>query len=57
MNPESRRFSSTGLPKPPLHLPLWHDSDAMSDSSLWTVLSNFSMPHFYGGARLRRSKR
>ncbi|KAI4902497.1 hypothetical protein NFI96_000903 [Prochilodus magdalenae] len=28
----------------------------MSDSSLWTVLSNFSMPHFLSGSRLRRSK-
>uniref|UniRef100_A0A3P8RV88 Microtubule-associated serine/threonine-protein kinase pre-PK domain-containing protein n=1 Tax=Amphiprion percula TaxID=161767 RepID=A0A3P8RV88_AMPPE len=25
-------------------------------SSLWTVLSNFNMPHFFSGARLRRSK-
>uniref|UniRef100_A0A674EYE7 Microtubule associated serine/threonine kinase family member 4 n=1 Tax=Salmo trutta TaxID=8032 RepID=A0A674EYE7_SALTR len=28
----------------------------MSDSSLWTVLSNFTMPHFLSGAMLRRSK-
>uniref|UniRef100_A0A8B9JI95 Microtubule associated serine/threonine kinase family member 4 n=1 Tax=Astyanax mexicanus TaxID=7994 RepID=A0A8B9JI95_ASTMX len=28
----------------------------MSDSSLWTVLSNFSMPHFLSGSGLRRSK-
>lgn len=35
----------------------WHDSQVMSDSSFWTVLSNFSMPHFLTGARLRRSKR
>lgn len=56
-NPERRRFSSLGLQKPPLHLPLWHDLDTMSDSSLWTVLSNFNMPHFFSGARLRRSKR
>lgn len=57
LNPESRRCSSLGLQKPPLHLPLWHDLDTMSDSSLWTVLSNFNMPHFFSGARLRRSKR
>jgi len=57
LNPESRRFSSPGLRKPPLHLPLWHDSDTMSDSSPWTVLSNFNTPHFFSGARLRRSKR
>ncbi|TKS84860.1 Microtubule-associated serine/threonine-protein kinase 4 [Collichthys lucidus] len=56
-NPERHRFSSVGLQKPPLHLPLWHDLDTMSDSSLWTVLSNFNMPHFFSGARLRRSKR
>ncbi|XP_008299058.1 microtubule-associated serine/threonine-protein kinase 3-like isoform X3 [Stegastes partitus] len=56
LNPEGRRFSSSGLQKPPVHLPLWHDLDTMSDSSLWTVLSNFNMPHFFSGARLRRSK-
>lgn len=59
-NPDSRRFSSPGLLKPPLHFPLsgcWHDLETMSDSSLWTVLSNFNMPHFFSGARLRRSKR
>uniref|UniRef100_A0A671QL81 non-specific serine/threonine protein kinase n=1 Tax=Sinocyclocheilus anshuiensis TaxID=1608454 RepID=A0A671QL81_9TELE len=28
----------------------------MTDSSFWTLLSNFSMPHFIGGARLQRSK-
>lgn len=56
-NPDNRRFSSSGLQKPPVHLPLWHDLDTMSDSSLWTVLSNFNMPHFFSGARLRRSKR
>lgn len=56
-NPESRRFSSQGLQNPHLHLPFWHDLDTMSDSSLWTVLSNFNMPHFFSGARLRRSKR
>ncbi|XP_006000152.1 microtubule-associated serine/threonine-protein kinase 1 isoform X3 [Latimeria chalumnae] len=28
----------------------------MSDSSFWTVLSNFTVPHFLSGARLRRSK-
>lgn len=57
VNPERRRCSSTGFPKPPFQLPLWPDLDTMSDSSLWTLLSNFNMPHFYGGARLRRSKR
>lgn len=57
LNPEIHRFCSQGLHKPPLHLPLWHDLDTMSDSSLWTVLSNFNMPHFLSGARLRRSKR
>lgn len=57
LNSDSRRFSSSGLQKPPVHLPLWHDLDTMSDSSLWTVLSNFNMPHFFSGARLRRSKR
>ena len=57
LNSESRRFSSSGHQKPPLHLPLWHDLDTMSDSSLWTVLSNFNMPSFFSGARLRRSKR
>lgn len=57
LNPEIHRFSSQGFQKPPLHLPLWHDLDTMSDSSLWTVLSNFNMPHFLSGARLRRSKR
>lgn len=56
LNPGGRRFSS-GSQKPPLHLPLWHDVETMSDSSPWTVLSNFSMPHFFSGARLRRSKR
>lgn len=54
---DSHRFCSPGLQKPPLHLPLWHDLDTMSDSSLWTVLSNFNMPHFFSGARLRRSQR
>lgn len=57
LNLESRRFSSLALQKPPLHLPLWHDLDTMSESSLWTVLSNFNMPHFFSGSRLRRSKR
>ena len=57
LNPESHRSSSLGLQKPSLHLPLWHDLETMSDSSLWTVLSNFNMPHFFSGARLRRSKR
>ncbi|KAK5852304.1 hypothetical protein PBY51_023783 [Eleginops maclovinus] len=56
LNSESRRSSSSGHQKPPLHLPLWHDSDTMSDSTLWTVLSNFNMPSFFSGARLRRSK-
>ncbi|KAI4817213.1 hypothetical protein KUCAC02_009489 [Chaenocephalus aceratus] len=56
LNSESRRVSSSGHQKPPLHLPLWHDLDTMSDSSLWTVLSNFNMPSFFSGARLRRSK-
>ncbi|KAK5614678.1 Microtubule-associated serine/threonine-protein kinase 4 [Crenichthys baileyi] len=53
--PSSRRFSSVPQ-KPPLHLPLWHDVDTMSDSSPWMVLSNFNMPHFFSGARLRRSQ-
>lgn len=57
LNPEVRQCSSPGLQKPPLHLPLWHDLDTMSDPNLWTVLSNFNMPHFFSGARLRRSKR
>uniref|UniRef100_A0A8C5CUR4 non-specific serine/threonine protein kinase n=1 Tax=Gadus morhua TaxID=8049 RepID=A0A8C5CUR4_GADMO len=30
--------------------------DAMSDPGLWTLLSNFNMPQFFSGARLRRSK-
>ena len=34
------------------------DTDqAMSDPGLWTLLSNFNMPQFFSGARLRRSKR
>lgn len=57
LNSDSHRFCSSSLQKPPLHLPLWHDLDTMSDSSLWTVLSNFNMPHFFSGARLRRSQR
>ncbi|KAM3599341.1 uncharacterized protein V6R79_004137 [Siganus canaliculatus] len=56
LNADSCRFSSLGPQKPPSHLPLWHDLDTMSDSSLWTMLSNFNMPHFFSGARLRRSK-
>lgn len=56
---DTRRFSSPGLLRP--HVPLpgggWHDFGTMSDSSLWTVLSNFTMPHFLSRARLRRSKR
>lgn len=56
LNPDRRRFSS-GPQKPSLHLPLWHDVDTMSDSSPWTTLSNFNVPHFFSGARLRRSKR
>ncbi|CAB1318678.1 unnamed protein product, partial [Coregonus sp. 'balchen'] len=56
---DTRCVSSPGLLSP--HIPLpeggWHDFGTMSDSSLWTVLSNFTMPHFLSGARLRRSKR
>ena len=54
---ESLRFSSLVLQKSPLTLPLGHDLDTMSDSTLWTALSNFNVPHFLSGARLRRSKR
>lgn len=66
----SRRFSSpaflraaspgfgpgSGSGLPPC---CWHELDTMSasDAGLWTMLSNFSMPHFLSGARLRRSKR
>ncbi|XP_015243017.1 PREDICTED: microtubule-associated serine/threonine-protein kinase 4 [Cyprinodon variegatus] len=55
LNPSGRRFSLAPQ-KPPLHLPLWHDVDTMSDSSPWTVLSNLNVPHFFTGARLRRSQ-
>ncbi|KAK1884121.1 Microtubule-associated serine/threonine-protein kinase 4 [Dissostichus eleginoides] len=57
--PVQRRFGpkeSGCHQKPPLNLPLWHDLDTMSDSSLWTVLSNFNIPSFFSGTRLRRSK-
>lgn len=58
LNPESSsRFFSPALQKSSSHLPLWHDLDTMSESSLWTLLSNFNMPHFLSGARLRRSQR
>ncbi|KAJ8287041.1 hypothetical protein GJAV_G00046370 [Gymnothorax javanicus] len=33
------------------------DSEIMSDSNLWNVLSNFNKPHFLTGTGLRRSKR
>lgn len=56
LNPHIRRFSS-GPHKLPLHLPLCHDVDTMSDCSPWTTLSNFNVPHYFSGARLRRSKR
>lgn len=56
LNPHIRRFSS-GPHKLPLHLPLCHDVDAMSDCSPWTTLSNFNVPHYFSGAHLRRSKR
>lgn len=53
---EARHFSSLSFPRQ--LRALWgHDFGTMSDSSLWTLLSNFSMPHFISGARLRRSKR
>lgn len=58
LNPDSSsRFFSPALQKSSSHLPLWHDLDTMSESSLWTLLSNFNMPHFLSGARLRRSQR
>lgn len=57
LNPESCRFFSPALQKSSSHLPVWHDLDTMSESSLWTLLSNFNMPHFLSGARLRRSQR
>lgn len=57
LNPESCRFFSPALQKSSSHLPLWHERDTMSESSLWTLLSNFNMPHFFSGARLRRSQR
>ncbi|CAG5867586.1 unnamed protein product [Menidia menidia] len=55
LNPDGHRFSS-GPQKPPLHLPLWYDREMMSDSSPWTSLSNFNIPNFFSGSRLRRSK-
>lgn len=57
LNPESCRFFSPALQKSSSHLPLWHDLDTMSESGLWMLLSNFNMPHFLSGARLRRSQR
>lgn len=53
---EARHFSSLSFPRQ--LRALWgRDFGTMSDSSLWTLLSNFPMPHFISGARLRRSKR
>ncbi|KAL4688507.1 hypothetical protein H8959_004759 [Pygathrix nigripes] len=44
------------LPPPPLpHLPPCRRRRVMSDS-LWTALSNFSMPSFPGGSMFRRTK-
>ena len=57
---DARRFSSPGLLRPHLHLPLcggWQDLDVMAESSPWLAFSNFDMPRFLNGARLRRSKR
>lgn len=46
------------LPAPPPlpHLPPCRHRRVMSDS-LWTALSNFSMPSFPGGSMFRRTKR